>query len=79
MPAKPNFWNPSVYECDNEKILTQVGCLKDQSCMNTEKNEHWQRLCDLAKKEQDPKRLAELVDELNRMLDDEEYPSEGVA
>lgn len=47
--------------------------------MNTDDNEHWQRLCDLAEKERDPKRLAELVDELNRLLDDEEPPAEGVA
>ena len=40
--------------------------------MNTENRDHWRRLCDLAEKEQDPKKLAELVDELNRILDDEE-------
>lgn len=47
--------------------------------MNTDDHDHWQRLCDLAEKERDPKRLAELVDELNRLLDDEEPPAEGVA
>ena len=43
--------------------------------MQTQEKDHWQRLCDLADKEQDPKRLAELVDELNRILDEEEHRS----
>lgn len=47
--------------------------------MNTENNDHWQRLCDLAEKEQDPKRLGELVDELNRILDNEESSNQGAA
>lgn len=47
--------------------------------MNTQEKEHWQRLCDLAEKEQDPKTLAELVDELNRILDEDEHPSKGAA
>jgi hypothetical protein len=47
--------------------------------MSTQDNDQWQRLCDLAEKEQDPKRLAELVDELNRILDDEEAPTKSAA
>jgi hypothetical protein len=47
--------------------------------MKTQEKDEWQRLCDLAEKEQDPKRLAELVDELNRILDQEENPSEDAA
>jgi len=48
--------------------------------MDTQQDQdHWQRLCDLAEKEQDPKRLAELVDELNRILDEEEHPRERAA
>jgi hypothetical protein len=39
-----------------------------------EKGVLWQQLCDLAEKEHDPKRLAELVDALNRILDEEEHP-----
>lgn len=47
--------------------------------MKTENSDHWQRLCDRAEKEQDPKKLAELVDELNRILDDEEPPNKDAA
>lgn len=47
--------------------------------MHTHEKVLWQQLCDLAEKEQDPKRLAELVDELNRILDEEEQPSKRTA
>lgn len=47
--------------------------------MNTQEKDHWQRLCDLAEKEQDPKRLLELVNELNRILDEEEKSGKGAA
>jgi len=47
--------------------------------MQTQEKEHWQQLCDLAEKEQDPKRLAELVDALNRILDEERHPSKRAA
>ena len=43
--------------------------------MQTEKD-HGQQLCDLAEKEHDHKRLAELVDALNRILDEEQHPSQ---
>jgi hypothetical protein len=37
----------------------------------------WQQLCALAEKEQDPKRLAELVDSLDRILDVEELTTKA--
>jgi hypothetical protein len=40
--------------------------------MRTPQMDLWQQLCALAEKEQDPKRLAELVDSLDRILDEEE-------
>jgi hypothetical protein len=40
--------------------------------MPYEKNEHWIELCKQAEAEQDPKKLMELVAEINRLLQDEE-------
>jgi len=39
----------------------------------------WQQLCALAEKEQDPKRLADLVDSLDRILDVEELATKAQA
>jgi hypothetical protein len=40
--------------------------------MKGEKKEHWMRLCEQAANEQDPKRLMELVHEINRLLEEKE-------
>jgi hypothetical protein len=37
--------------------------------MHRKNNERWQALCELAAKEKDPKKLIELVDEINRLLE----------
>jgi hypothetical protein len=37
-----------------------------------DKTEHWKELCALAAVEQDPKRLLELVNEINRLLEEAE-------
>jgi hypothetical protein len=37
-----------------------------------EVEEHWMELCRKAAVEQDPKRLMELIHEINRMLDEKE-------
>jgi uncharacterized FlaG/YvyC family protein len=37
--------------------------------MSGENAELWQKLCEQASKEQDPKKLAELVEEINRLLE----------
>ena len=36
--------------------------------MKGENLEHWQELCTLAAKEQDPQKLLQLVEEINRLL-----------
>ena len=40
--------------------------------MQGETKEHWMKLAEQAANEQDPKRLMELVDEINRMLEAKE-------
>jgi hypothetical protein len=40
--------------------------------MSYEKRERWIELCKQAETEQDPKKLMELVTEINRLLQDEE-------
>jgi hypothetical protein len=37
-----------------------------------EKRERWEQLCKQAADEQDPEKLMELVDEINRLLDEKE-------
>jgi len=49
------------------KSSSFVGC-----CMAYEKRERWIELCKQAETEQDPKKLMELVTEINRLLQDEE-------
>jgi len=39
----------------------------------TEPKERWQELSEQAAKEQDPKRLLELVQEINRLLEEKEF------
>jgi hypothetical protein len=41
----------------------------------------WYELCELAAKEQDPQRLLELVQEINRLLEEEQpsHKAEGAA
>ena len=34
--------------------------------------ERWRQLCELAEKEQDPKKLLELAEEINRLLEEKE-------
>jgi hypothetical protein len=34
-----------------------------------DKKERWEELCDLASKEQDPQKLIELIEEINRLLE----------
>lgn len=38
--------------------------------MQTEKAERWQVLCEQASKEQDPKKLSELLTEINRLIEE---------
>jgi hypothetical protein len=40
--------------------------------MKGEKKEHWMQLCEQAANEQDPQRLLELVNEINRLLEEKE-------
>jgi hypothetical protein len=39
--------------------------------------ERWMKLCELASKEQDPKKLSELVEEINRILDEKQRRING--
>ena len=40
--------------------------------MQGETSERWRTLCEQAADEQDPKRLIELIDEINRLLESKE-------
>jgi hypothetical protein len=40
--------------------------------MKGEAKRHWTELCELAANEQDPKKLLELVAEINRLLEEKE-------
>ena len=40
--------------------------------------EHWMELCQQAAVEQDPKRLMELVEEINRLLEEKEERLKGL-
>jgi hypothetical protein len=40
--------------------------------MKGETGERWRALCELAAEEQDPQRLMELVEQINRMLEEKE-------
>jgi hypothetical protein len=40
--------------------------------MKGETKRHWTELCELAANEQDPKKLLELVAEINRLLEEKE-------
>jgi len=40
--------------------------------MEGDKLEEWQKLCALAAVEQDPEKLLQLVEEINRLLDEKE-------
>lgn len=40
--------------------------------MQGQTKEHWRKLCEQAAEEQDPKRLMELVYEINRLLGEKE-------
>jgi hypothetical protein len=40
--------------------------------MRGEKGEEWQRLCQLAADEQDPEKLMELVERINKLLQEKE-------
>ena len=40
--------------------------------MQGEKRERWRELCEQAEKEQDPKKLVELAEEINRLLEEKE-------
>jgi hypothetical protein len=40
--------------------------------MKGERKERWQELCELAANEQDPDKLSELVDEIDRMLEEKQ-------
>jgi hypothetical protein len=40
--------------------------------MQGEKRESWEKLCKLAADEQDPNRLIELIEEINRLLEEKE-------
>jgi hypothetical protein len=44
----------------------------EENQVKGEYKEHWEKLCAEAAVEQDPKRLMELVQEINRMLDEKE-------
>lgn len=44
--------------------------------MADEKKEHWRELCEEAVRETDPQRLLELVQEINKILTEEEGPSD---
>jgi len=60
----------SINVCDITHPLwfsPSLGC-----CMPYEKQERWIELCKQAETEQDPKKLMELVTEINRLLQDEE-------
>jgi hypothetical protein len=39
--------------------------------------ERWIELCELASKEQDPRKLSELVEEINRQLEEKENRTRG--
>jgi hypothetical protein len=58
----------NVYDITRPLVLVLfVGC-----CMAYEKRERWIELCKQAETEQDPKKLMELVTEINRLLQEEE-------
>jgi hypothetical protein len=40
--------------------------------MENEKRERWKQLCELASTEQNPKKLLELVAEINRLLEEKQ-------
>jgi hypothetical protein len=40
--------------------------------VNGENRERWRELCELAEKEQDPRKLVELTEEINRLLEEKE-------
>jgi hypothetical protein len=40
--------------------------------MDTTTKERWFQLCELAAKEQDPKKLLSLIEEINRLLEEKE-------
>lgn len=40
--------------------------------MQGEKRERWRELCEQAETEQDPKKLVELAEEINRLLEEKE-------
>jgi hypothetical protein len=40
--------------------------------MQGEKRERWRELCEQAEKEQDPRKLVELAEEINRLLEEKE-------
>jgi hypothetical protein len=40
--------------------------------MKGETGERWRQLCELAAEEQDPQRLMELIEQINRMLEEKE-------
>ncbi len=40
--------------------------------MKAETRERWQNLCALAVEEQDPRRLLELIDQINELLEEKE-------
>jgi len=42
-----------------------------------ENKERWMELCELASKEQDPKKLSELVEEINRILEEKQSRISG--
>jgi hypothetical protein len=39
--------------------------------------ERWMQLCELASKEQDPRKLSELVEEINRLLEEKQNRIRG--